>query len=522
MQFEARLFRQDDPVDEAPRGRLVGVGEGLFVAFDFLRPRRGGVARFFDFPGEDDVGRPFGSHDGDFRLGPGQDDVRSEVFAAHAQVAPAVGFPEDEGDFGDRGLAVGVEEFRPVADDASRFLRQARQVARNVFEGDDGDVVGVADADVAARLVRGVDVEASRHVFGLVGDDADDFAPDAAEAGDDVLRPVGLDLEEVPVVDDFDDDVPHVVAPVGVGRHGSSQLRDGAVDVVFRLFVGRLFHVVARQVGEQFADLGPAFPFVGGEELGHSRDAVVRHGPADLFARHFFSRHRFDDGRARDVHDADLVHHEGEVRQSRAVDGTARAGTGDDRDLRHDPAGFDVAEEDVPVAREGVDGLLDARSARVVDSHDGHSVLQRHVHDFADFLGVHLAQRSAQDGEVLAVDVDEAALYGPVARHHSVSFVELLLQTEVDAAVRHEFVDLDETPLVQQRRDTLSGRHLSLFLLLLDGLRSASLGGLLPARQQRLAELVDRLFRHASLPPRMMSSPSGLSTENPVKKFSGN
>ncbi len=84
----------------------------------------------------------------------------------------------------------------------------------DVDEGDDGDVECVAGAHEAGGFFGGVDVEAAGEHGGLVGDDPDGAAVDAAEADDDVAGPFGLDLEEFVVVEDAADDLVHVVGLV--------------------------------------------------------------------------------------------------------------------------------------------------------------------------------------------------------------------------------------------------------------------------------------------------------------------
>ena len=50
-----------------------------------------------------------------------------------------------------------------MADDAAHLLVESGEVSGHVFKCYDGDVEGIADADMAARLVGGVDIEGSGH-----------------------------------------------------------------------------------------------------------------------------------------------------------------------------------------------------------------------------------------------------------------------------------------------------------------------------------------------------------------------
>ena len=92
-----------------------------------------------------------------------------------------------------------------MADDAAPLLRRAGQEARHVDERDERDVERVAGADEPRRLHRGVDVEHAGERVRLVADDPDGVPAEPREAADDVLRVVGLELEEVAVVDDRSD-----------------------------------------------------------------------------------------------------------------------------------------------------------------------------------------------------------------------------------------------------------------------------------------------------------------------------
>ena len=76
-----------------------------------------------------------------------------------------------------------------MEDDAALLLRGAGQEAGHVDERDDRDVEGVAEADEARGLDRGVDVEDAGERARVVGDDADGMAAEPGEAADDVLRP---------------------------------------------------------------------------------------------------------------------------------------------------------------------------------------------------------------------------------------------------------------------------------------------------------------------------------------------
>ena len=132
------------------------------------------------------------------------------------------------------------------------------------------------------------------------------------------------------------------------------------------------------------------------------------------------------------------------------------------------PLGERVAQEDVGVAGERLDALLDARAARVVEADDGRADLHREVHHLADLLRVGARERAAEDGEVLREHEDLAAVDDAVAGDDAVAEDLLLLHAEVGAAVGDELVELDEAAGVEQGGDALARGQLAGLVLLVD------------------------------------------------------
>ena len=349
-----------------------------------------------------------------------------------------------------------------------------------------GYVEGVAEAYEAGALARGVAVEHAGHGLGLVGDDADAHAAHVGEADDEVLGEVLMHFEELAVVDDGVDDVFHVVGLVGVLGDDGVEVVLQTVDGVFGGHHGSLLEVVAGDVAHQLADeLDGAFLGLA-DEVGHAALGGMHHGAAELVDGDVLAGDGLHHLGAGEEHVAVLFGHEDEVGQRGAVDRAAGAGAEDGADLGHDAAGEDVALEDLGVAGEGVDAFLDACSARVVKSDDRCADLHGLVHDFANLEGHGLAERAAEDGEVLGKDVHLAAVDGAVAGHDAVAEVGLLLHVEVGAAVGDEHVEFLERAFVEQQCDALAGRQLALFVLFVDAFLAAAHAG--------FATLVEQLF----------------------------
>ena len=151
------------------------------------------------------------------------------------------------------------------------------------------------------------------------------------------------------------------------------------------------------------------------------------------------------------------------------VDGAAGARAHDQADLRDHAAALDVADEHVAVGAERDDALLDARAAGVVDPDHRAADLRRQVHDLAHLLAHDLAERAAEDGEVLAEHAHPAPVDRAVAGDDRIALRAVLLHVEVVRAVADERVELLEGAGVEQLLDPLAGGVLALRVLLFDG-----------------------------------------------------
>lgn len=114
-----------------------------------------------------------------------------------------------------------------------------------------------------------------------------------------------------------------------------------------------------------------------------------------------------------------------------------------------------------------------------------------HIHDLADLLSVSLTQRSTKDSEILGkhkhlnIEGKQPIILHPkvtnlsavnqtVASDHTIAIVLFLLHAKLIAAVSFQHVILSKRILVQQQRDSLSGRQLSSSVLGVDSLLSTA------------------------------------------------
>ena len=198
----------------------------------------------------------------------------------------------------------------------------------------------------------------------------------------------------------------------------------------------------------------------------------------ELFEGDVFTGDGLHDVGTGDEHVTGVLHHEDEVRQRRGVDATSGARTEDHRDLRHDAGRAGVADEDPAVGVEGGDALLNSRAGAVVQSDDRQTHRRRHVHDLVNLLAVGLADRAAEDREVLGEDADLSTVDLAVPGDHPVGVGTRLLEPHARGHVTVQHVQFLERVLVEQVLDALARGHLALGLVSLDGLLATGDAGL--------------------------------------------
>ena len=87
------------------------------------------------------------------------------------------------------------------------------------------------------------------------------------------------------------------------------------------------------------------------------------HRPPELLKGHLLLQDCLDDIRPGHKHVARPLDHDGEVHEGRRIDSPAGAGPHNGRDLGDHPRGQDIPQEDVGIAGQGVDPLLNPGSS---------------------------------------------------------------------------------------------------------------------------------------------------------------
>src|SRR5208337_1978738 len=267
-----------------------------------------------------------------------------------------------------------------MLDDAAVFLLRAGQKSRNIFESNQWDVEGVAEAHKARAFHRRVDVQRPGEDRRLIGNDADGTSVQACETNDDILGKMLVDFKEVAFIDDGVNHILNIVRLLWILGDDAVEGLFAAVDGVMRGTARWIFKIVAGQETEKLADHRATFRVITRNKVSDSTRGIVGHGAAEFLLGDFLVRDILDDVRAGDEHVGSVVRHQDEIGDGGGVDGAAGTGSKDRADLRDHAAGESIAEKNVRVAGKGCDAFLNARSAGIVQANDGSAIAHGQIH----------------------------------------------------------------------------------------------------------------------------------------------
>ena len=158
-------------------------------------------------------------------------------------------------------------------------------------------------------------------------------------------------------------------------------------------------------------------------------------GTAKLLHRNVLAGNRLYDSRTGNKHLACPLDHKGEVGKRRCVNRTARARTHYNGNLRNYARCKRASRENLAEAGKSRNSLLDSRAARIVHRDNRCAHLNRHIHNLADFLRVHLAERAADYGEILRIYKHKSAVNRAVAGHNPLRGRLCLRHIEIGASM---------------------------------------------------------------------------------------
>ena len=167
-----------------------------------------------------------------------------------------------------------------------------------------------------------------------------------------------------------------------------------------------------------------------------------------------------DDFRPGEEHPRVLGHHH-EVGERGRVGAATGRDAGEDRDLRHLAGELDAGPEDAAVAGQGGVALLQAGAAGADEADHRRAGVAGHPHRADDRVGVDLAEAAAEEGRVLGVTEDRAAVDFAGARGDAVTGRGALTEAQAGdaAAQRPEGPRVAEHLQLAERRVGRCGRR---------------------------------------------------------------
>ena len=137
------------------------------------------------------------------------------------------------------------------------------------------------------------------------------------ETHDDVLRISLMDFEELAVIHNALDDIVHVVSLVRIVRDDLVQCIVSSADRVICRDFRSFFHIVLRNVAQQFLYDSDAVLVIFRSEMCNTALGGMYAGSSEVFCRYGLTCDALHDCRTRKEHVGSVLHHDREVGQCR-------------------------------------------------------------------------------------------------------------------------------------------------------------------------------------------------------------
>ena len=220
--------------------------------------------------------------------------------------------------------------------------------------------------------------------------------------------------------------------------------------------------------------------------MSYTRLAGVNCGTTQLLLGHGLAGNRFHHGRTGQEHIAGLIDHYGKIGKRRGVHGSAGTRSHYNADLRDYAAGEDIALENLAVARQRIDALLNTGTAGIVEPDEGSTHFNGCVHYLAYLLGHGFAEGTSVNRKVLSINEYKPAIYSALSGYYTIAVGMRCIHSEVGAAVLDKHIEFFKTARVKQLGNTLARSELSFGVLRLDTFLTATESRTLPALDQGL------------------------------------
>ena len=186
------------------------------------------------------------------------------MLGTHHIISASVSLTGDNGHFRHGSFAVSVKQFRTITDDSAIFLIYSRKESRNIDQSQQRYIESIAEANETGSLYRGIDVQCSCQHQRLIGYHPYRLSVQTDISGNDVRGKFCLKFKEVIIVGHRFYHLLYIIRLIRIGRHQVGQFGCQAGRRVVGDNERRLFHIVARQIRNKFADIIDTFNIIFG------------------------------------------------------------------------------------------------------------------------------------------------------------------------------------------------------------------------------------------------------------------
>ena len=175
----------------------IGIGKLLLILLYLLRTCLIGVGRSHDLLTEDNIGSTLRPHNCYLGSGPGKDKVGTQMARTHGNITTTVSFAKNNGNLGNRSLAIGVQNLGSVTDYSAILLINSGQIAGKVYEGYLRNRKRIAITDKTGNLVGRIYIKHTRHHQRLIAHKTYRVSVDAAKPDHGIGSKMLLNLKEI-------------------------------------------------------------------------------------------------------------------------------------------------------------------------------------------------------------------------------------------------------------------------------------------------------------------------------------
>ena len=328
------------------------------------------------------------------------------MLGAHHIISATVCFAGDNRNFRHCSLTISIKQFCPVTNNSAIFLIDSRKESRHIYQCQQGDIESIAEADKTGSFDRCVNIQRACKYQWLISHHSHCFSIQPDIAGHNIRCIFCLKFEETIIISHCFNYFFYIIRLIRISWNQISQFRSQAGRRIVCSYKRRLFHIISRQIGNQFTNIINTLNIILRRKMSYTGLCHVYAYSAEFLFSDFFLCHTSHHIRSCNKHITGIFHHQDKICQCRRINRTSGTWAHDRTNLRNHSGCHRVAQKYLGISGQRTYPLLNSCTARVVQSDDGCSHLHSHIHHFTNFLSVRFRKSSTKYGEILCKDIN--------------------------------------------------------------------------------------------------------------------